>query len=178
MDKIDLKFAVPIGALFGLFISEGYDFILENKLKNEIGGCPDAKCIEQKKEDYAKNKYTIMMIVAVVALMMGALISFNNSPGSVGHGLVLGAMMLIVYFTGKDWNMLNEVYLLFILLFALTIVSVASTLSGSHTFSKSQSASLSHIENIETPTSTQVGENINKLIEEMQSHGLDCVPSS
>ena len=142
MDNIDLKFAIPIGILFGLFISQGYDFVVDNKLKMEINLCPDAKCIELKKEENERNKYTIMMVIAVFALMMGIVIAANGAKGSVGHGLILGSLFLVTYFTGKDWNMLNEFYLMFMLLMALSVVSIASTIIGSSSSSKTAAGQL------------------------------------
>lgn len=150
-----LYYAVPIGVLSSLFLSQAYNFLSENSLKNAISKCPDAACIDAKKMDHEKNKYIIIMIFSVFIFMTG-LVMLSGEFKAVGMGLILCSLFNVVYYTYVDWNMLNEFYLLCLILVGCLVVAGLSSMDMSVSIGSTNTEAAELLEsNVVNQTDTQ-----------------------
>lgn len=129
--KLRLYFTVPIGVLYVVFFSKLVDKILNyekindmckygggfftNSFKTPKEGEEYNNCFSKQqllKKDLSDKKFTIMMIIGFLGLILGSLIlkrQFNSSKYDViGFGLALGGAMSLVYSVFDNWRNMND----------------------------------------------------------------------
>jgi hypothetical protein len=106
-----------------LLNSEKVDKICRNNgASNKLKLCEKAEAV------YDEKKFTYMIVLGILSIFGGALIARTGVAYSAsGCGISFGGMMLVLYFTIKNWNTLSknlQITILGLALFALMYGSV------------------------------------------------------
>jgi hypothetical protein len=140
--KQSLYLTIPIAILYPLFFSKLYDLMNNAKKIKEQCNAPYTnkrfnfqRCYKDQQIKQTKlndSKFTFMLIIGLIGIVLGLYLLKKNNMYGVSTGLSAGGLITIILYTVYNWASMAEIKKVIVTGFAIIVLLYASYRSALH----------------------------------------------